>query len=335
MNKAELLSTIEEFRNEISGNSVNCRLIDPWFISRTDKHAPPMYKKLTIGYEVNSDDEYLLIIKTYSKNRKTNRLAKEIICRVGEGRVERMYVGKSRPKLLIGHIRPFNKKNLPVSLGSSVSNGSLGYGTIGGFVKTNEGKKALLTCGHVLYDKSYKQVYSPAFTKKNILQRNKRYVGDIDAYHYPKMDIKNLIDASTAVLLDHVPTTLNKIQSECQFKGKQVQPISHDVEIGTGELAYKIGAKLPFKVGSFAGKHYDVKINGFLFDELYAINDKIGIFAKPGDSGSLAFIEQNGSLFGLGIVVGEAIISGGRSSVKQTYICPLSKILDILDVSFV
>lgn len=335
MNKKEALSIIDEFRNEFSGESFSYKLIDPWFISKVDKQNTPIYKKLTIGYEVNSNDEYLLIIKTYSKNRKTNRLAKEIICRIGEGRVERMYVGKSRPKLLIGHIKPFSKKDLPVSLGSSVSNGSSGYGTIGGFVKTKEGKKALLTCGHVLYDKSFRQVYSPAPVRRSILQRNKRYVGDIDAYHYPKMDIKNLIDASTAVLLENVPTTLNKIQSECLFKGKQVHPISHDVEIGTGELAYKIGAKLPFKVGSFAGKHYDVKINGFLFDELYAINDKIGIFAKPGDSGSLAFIEHNGSLFGLGIVVGEAIISGDRSSVKQTYICPLSKILDILDVSFV
>lgn len=334
MNKENALNIIDEFRKEKSGKVQKCKLVDPWFITNVLEHNPPIYKKLTIGYEVNVNNEYTLILKIFSKNRKTNRLAKEILCKIGEGRIERMYAGKSKPKLLLG----FNRQsinNLPVSLGSSVSNEFSGYGTVGGFVMFNGQRKALLTCGHVLQNISYKQVYSPAPFKRNSLFNNKRHVGDIHSHFHPNRNIRNIIDASTAVLFDHIPTTLNVIQSECQFKGKLVKPISNNTEINTGELTYKIGARLAFKIGVFAGIHYDVKINGFLFDELYAINDKVGTFAKPGDSGSLAFIEQNGVLLGLGIVVGEATIRDGRSSVKQTYICPLSKILNILNASFV
>lgn len=334
MEKVKVIQIIEKFRNEISGNSDKIEIVDPWFVNN-NKTEVPVYKKLSIGYNVKNEGDYEIILKTFSKNRKTNRLALEILNRIGDGRIERLFSGKSKPSFLIG--KKNYKKEQFVTLGSSVSNQFNSYGTIGGFVKTKENKLAILTCAHVLKDSSQTTVYSPAPKKNSNHKKIHRQVGIIHKHHLPSSVYKtNYIDASSTILFENIPIKPNIITYTCKFKGKIIKPIQNDKErIDRGELIYKLGAKISYKVGSYVGLH-DVEIDGISFSELHTVNDKIGSFAKPGDSGSLGFIEQNGSLFGLGLVVGYAYVAGYRKSyIKQTYICPINRILDDLEVSFI
>jgi hypothetical protein len=334
MNKEQALEIISTLKKEISERSLNYKFLNPWFLtSGYDK--VPVYKRIAFGYTVNDKDQYEIIVKIFSKNGKTRRFAREIIEKIGEGRVERIFSGKIRPVLLLGLDNKI-KNNQPVSIGASVSNDHYNYGSIGGFVKNADGNELLLTCGHVLKDKKLNHVYSPALRRKISKSHYARKVGEIHHHHLPCINNPNLIDASTAIIYDHIETAKNTILHDCEFRGKTIKPIPNDFRIPPkGTIVYKLGVHHLFKIGSFIGL-LDFHIGRHKFYDMYAINNKIGEFAAPGDSGSMVCIEQNGELLGLGIIVGQQPSEDdGGEACYQTFVCPLNRILETLKVSLI
>jgi hypothetical protein len=57
-------------------------------------------------------------------------------------------------------------------------------------------------------------------------------------------------------------------------------------------------------------------------------------FAKPGDSGSALYQEASRTVFGLHIASGEITRKDGRTkrTVKVSYACPISKVMDIYEL---
>jgi len=87
----EITDIIDQLRYELSGKCQNPEYVDQWLFNSSEKISVPVYKRITLGYVQKDPDNYELIIKTFTKNSKTNRLANEIIEKIGTGKVERNF----------------------------------------------------------------------------------------------------------------------------------------------------------------------------------------------------------------------------------------------------
>jgi len=330
------LKIIEDFRKEYNCESHLTTLIDPWFSNNISNNRP-IYKKMSIGYCFTEDNKYEIVIKLFTKNKKTKRLALDFLKKVGGGRIERNTFAKVSSNFLLGNKNNFEQDL--VCLGSSVSFKKSSYGTIGGFVKTKDDRIALLTCGHVLNPGilNKKKVFSPAHKAGKNSNFKPTEVAIVHRSNPPLKNKINNIDASIAILNDTTDTYSNTIHFDCQFKEKKIESFNPSLENLKENIdVYKIGSNKPFSIGRFIGVFNDVEICGFKFDELYVANNKIGEFAIPGDSGSIVFIENSDKLLGLGIVIGRGIRIDDSKKVFnfETYICPLNKIMNEFNVDY-
>jgi hypothetical protein len=326
---------INDFRQEYKCESNQNKLIDPWFNTYTP-YNKPVYKKMSIGYCITNDNKYEIVIKLFTRNKKTKRLALQFLQKVGGGRIERNTFAKAGCNFLKGS--KSNQKDDLLSLGSSVSFKNSSYGTIGGFVKTKDDRIALLTCGHVLNSGllNRKKVFSPAHKAGEKSNFKPTEIAIVHRSNPPQRNTTNNIDASTAILNETVNSSLNTIYFDCQFRGKKIELFNPSLgELRENIDVFKIGASKPFSIGKFEGVFNDVEIRGYKFEELYVVNNKVGEFAIPGDSGSIAFIEQSDKLLGLGIVIGRGIrIDSSKIFNYETYICPLNTIINELNVDY-
>jgi hypothetical protein len=329
MKKETILELVRCLRDELYGKKKLHYISDSWIIKSNTDYIP-VYKRLSFGYKVDQNNNYELIIKIYSKNNRTRKVAKDILDKVIEGRIERVYSDKFEATFLLSKNKLQANNKYSLSLGSSVSNYRKNYGSIGAFVTNKNGEHLILTCAHVLKNKEQNIVYSPLPKRKIFSSHIEGRIGEIYHHYLPNKNlIPNYIDASTVLLDSEIDSHKNVILHSCKFEGRKIIPISDDFTVPEGTNVYKLGVNHLFKIGVYANKT-DFHIKRHVFHSMHSISEKIGRFSLPGDSGSMVFIEQNDVLFGLGIIVGYEIQNG----IRNTCVCPINRVLETFELSF-
>lgn len=97
---------------------------------------------------------------------------------------------------------------------------------------------------------------------------------------------------------------------------------------------YKLGCSSLIRWGVYAEFTKEFFIQRHRFRDFIIIDEVEGYLAFKGDSGGPAFIEMNGNLYCIGIVVGAYVvqIDQTRRGQVKVAVCPIHRILDKMNL---
>lgn len=148
---------------------------------------------------------------------------------------------------------------------------------------------------------------------------------------------RNRSDSAVALLLKKIDFGIpNQVPKKFPFKGQVIHhtPDSGDL-LSRDKIVYKIGRTTGFTTGKVSAVALDnvpvITNEGYevLFDDVIEINwlSNRQPFSKPGDSGSIVFIEEKGKLLAVGLHFAGGIRKIEGKEIGISYSCNIDTVL--------
>lgn len=326
MNKKEITEIVNTLNAELYSKGIKRHYIDEWFIGHSPVKNKLCYRRISFGIRAESQSNYQLIIRIYTRTKKVYRLANKIVEKLGYGIIERV-ISKRAVNLLSNKV------------GSSVSCKKRKQGTIGAFVLDTNGNEGFITAGHVLPESCTKgtiKAYSPSL--KSVSLRKSRECGYVVETHPPVE--KNITEIDIALAISNKTGNTNVI-TRGKYKNKKIeQPLSGYQPPRNSKL-HKLGKNFKTKSGVYNGDGFNIPLDEYVFRHVMTIKSSNPEFCKGGDSGAIVFSEDKdtGKLIAIGTVVAEKRISTSRifKHLNYTELCiiPIEKSLNALKVKLI
>ena len=317
---------------------------------------PKTDQRLAIGGRRREGDNYDLVIRAQNVAGRAVTRAKQIIERIRKEYGEKQGIDyaviknritvpsqkavaetTARSSIGIKHLRP-------LSIGYSIGHRDGGPGTIGIFASADNGVAAV-SCNHVLALVNEANpgnwIYQPG--PPDLPSESQYRIGKLADFRELTRNGSNYIDAAYCILENNVDTSENIISSEsgAPDAGKAFDTVIDPFDLNLDQRIAKIGRTTGYT--SEPAANVSVGINDVTieipgagnhrFDNMIEIewSDGRRPFAKPGDSGSALYQEGDRTVFGLHVASGEITrkIDGAQRTVKVSYACPMSQVMDI------
>lgn len=305
--------------------------------------------RLSIGYSEKNTNDFVLKFRVQKEGSFAHSQALKFKEKArGEAdigiisKIEVPFV--STNKKLREIYRKYIKNPKPLHLGSSVGHANSGSGSLGVFIQNKNGHDGFLSCCHVLAlcgnarEKDF--VYHPGRTDKIRLTHTDR-VGQLENFNVFSVH-GNDIDCAYATILANVNYEGNIIPKfskvPANLIGQRLGPLVTSNQITGLDTVAKIGKSSGYSEGFVNAKDLDdimveMPSHGSIkFHKLMEIRGNFGNpFTLPGDSGSLVFMKNGLSPFGIHFASG-FLKEDGRT-FKVSYCCDLQDSLNTLNVS--
>jgi hypothetical protein len=220
----------------------------------------------------------------------------------------------------------------PLRPGLSVAHPSVTAGTLGGFVRTGDGR-AILSNNHVLAASDTAILGDPVLQPGPV---DAGLMGDrvatLTAFVHFRDDAPNTVDAAVAVLDDGVEADPGALPG-----GPLTGAVPDGPEIDPDEAVEKVGRTS----GHTSGRISAVEVDGVAvqydsglhrFDDQIEIEGDAGAFSAGGDSGSVIWRSRDRAPLAL-LFAGST--QGGHSGAGVTFANPLSTVLRQLDAEWI
>jgi hypothetical protein len=230
----------------------------------------------------------------------------------------------------------------PLEIGYSIGHLDGGAGTLGSFVELANGHPGLLSNNHVLalfnYAERKDYIYQPGRQDVRPQLATNR-IAKLENFVPLSRTERNPIDAAIAAILDDMSFRGNVIPSGIYHpkQGSKLK-IGDPLNLTAGTVVNKIGRTTGFTRGLVKAIALDnvpvrTQIGNLMFDDTIEIewfsNSKP--FTKPGDSGSVVFVEDDLRVIGLHFAGGQ--IQRGARTYGVSYSCNIRTVLDAFGVS--
>lgn len=243
----------------------------------------------------------------------------------------------------------------PLHIGMPISHRDNACGTLGAFVLNENNELCLLSCNHVLAgngrfinnnDQTTKEIYHPGNTRKSYAGSN-RHIANVEYWKPLKEGKENFSDSAYARLLGEIESLGNVVPKGFgfQFEGEPIYIASPYMSLEEGTKVYKIGYATGFTTGIIKARSKKlVSIGSHTFSNLIEVewlSDDIP-FSMNGDSGSMAFIEWDNSLYAIGMVLA-GINPNDKKLIKRlkdnnitpfSYLCNMDSVLNESNVTY-
>jgi hypothetical protein len=243
-----------------------------------------------------------------------------------------------------------NNNAIKLQIGHSISHRNYSKGTIGAFVKDEKQRICLLSCNHVLAQngelvdlsipETSIEVYHPGNSRDSLGTRD-GHVANVVGY-LPLNADGNQSDSAYASILDNIPYSGNVIPDGFPFAGQPIYQQPRDFVLQPGTVIYKIGSNTQFTSGKFARFEKGIRIRQHKFDHVIKViwSSFDEPFSLMEDSGSLAFVNDNGTLYAIGMVFAGFNKMGDIEKLRKldvlpySYLCSLNYTLKANDLEY-
>lgn len=306
---------------------------------------PKKESRLAVGYSKRKKNNYWLELRVQMGMGAAYRRAEDIkeMAR-GEANIEIVPIVEVPPRKNVpvkGRIR-LTRKLRPLEIGCSIGHLDGGAGTLGAFVELRDGRPALLSNNHVLalfnHAETGDYVYQPG--RQDV---RRQLAGNRIARLYNFVPLsrsqRNHVDSAIAVIRDDISFHGNVIPIGLRHpKQGKILKLGDPLSLTAGTKVSKIGRTTGFRQGvvkAIALDNVSVRtpIGNLMFDDTIEIewlpNKKP--FSKPGDSGSVVFVEDDLSVIGLHFAGGHKKNNSRRIGVS--YSCNIRTVLKDYGVS--
>lgn len=348
MNKAQLKKIKKNLIEQIFEYSEPSTLTDGLQTKPKNLFDQKANRRISLGQSVDADGDYTLELRVHKKRGLAYTNALKIKEAYKDVNIE-VYDHVNVPSVGLNddsvQLQQFKR---PIFPGFSISTLDDGAGTIAGFVENKDGTH-LLSCNHVIAklgevdmkSKVQRQIYQPAVQDHPNFD-NDNIVAELSKYAPIAQTAPNEIDAAIAILNDENQLGGNVVPNGFTFGGREIEPLPKGYEIPKGTIVYKIGRTTGLTSGELSGLSFDL-VTVSIGKKPYNFNNVIEIswlesskpFSKQGDSGSIAFIEDNDKLYAIGMVFAAGRKKIGKDYVGITLLCTLKDILRRLKVTWV
>jgi transposase len=217
-----------------------------------------------------------------------------------------------------------------------------GAGTLGAFVELEDGRPALLSNNHVMalfnYAETDDYIYQPG--RQDVLRQLARNrIARLYEFVPLSRTQRNHVDSAIAVIRDDISFNGNIVPTGLRHpkQGKMLK-LGDPLSLTAGTVVSKIGRTTGFRQGlvkAIALDNVSVRtpIGNLMFDDTIEIEwlpDKKP-FSKPGDSGSVVFVEDDLSVIGLHFAGGHK--QNGARRIGVSYSCNIRTVLKDYGVS--
>lgn len=309
---------------------------------------------MSVGFSRHGQDDYHLELRIDGNSLAAQRMAKAIKNKApGEvhvGVVEFLNV-PSLSDLIEGvqasaPTAVYSSPARPLHIGTSISHGSGGVGTLGAFVLDAHNREALVSNCHVLAlagtaDANDRGIYQPG--RQDVPQEQLRgghAIATLCDHTTFSAVGSNYLDAAYAILNEGIEHSGNVVPPDCPGKGNRIDAVIEYDQLGPNQRVAKVGRTTGYTTGVVHAFGVDERIINIpphgnrRFDDLLEIwwDSLDEPFAKPGDSGSLIYLPDPRQAVALHFAGGVLNINGQRVGVS--YACSLSRLLEIFDLTF-
>jgi hypothetical protein len=301
---------------------------------------PKIEARLAVGYSKIKKSNYQLELRVQRGKGTAYRRALELkeMAR-GEANIEVVPVIEVPPRKKVpekGRVR-LTQRVRPLEIGISIGHLDGGAGTLGAFVELKDGRPAILSNNHVMarFNKAElgDYIYQPGQQDvRRQLARNR--IARLHDFVPLSRTLRNHVDSAIALIRDDVTFRGNIIPSGVRHsRPGELLKLGNPLKLPANTVVSKIGRTTGFRQGLVKAIALDnvpvrTPIGNLLFDDTIEIEwlpDKKP-FSKPGDSGSLVFIEEDLAAIGLHFAGGQ--IKRGAKRIGVSYSCNIRTVLE-------
>jgi hypothetical protein len=286
-------------------------------------HLIDLPSPIALGISINGINDFRLAVRIQRSNSAIDFIVKGIIERA-KGEVDVRRVGE-----VFKLSGPLVSRTRPLLIGYSVG-GAQTTGTVGGFVKTKDGKICILSNNHVLANENDSKIEDPIIQPGSADngQTPADLVARLTDFVPLNLTDVNLMDCAIAALEPGIAPDPKILQGLGNLAGIRT------AEVATGTVVAKIGRTTGLTKGSVTAFEVDGILPRYAagiltFNQQIEIaSAEAGHFASTGDSGSLVV---DGDNLAVGLLFA-ATAFGGQNGYGLTYATPISRVLQKLNV---
>jgi hypothetical protein len=306
---------------------------------------PKKESRLAVGYSRRKKNDYWLELRVQRGKGTAYRRAEEVkkLAR-GEANIEIIPVIQVPPRKDVPETgrRRLTRRTRPLHIGCSIGHLDGGAGTLGAFVELKDGSPAILSNNHVMalfnYAETRDYIYQPGRQDVRRQLAGNRIARLKDFVPLSRAQ-RNQVDSAIAVLREDISYHGNIIPKGLRHpKHGSTLKLGDPLDLTAGTVVNKIGRTTGFTRGivkAIALDNVSVRtpIGNLMFDDTIEIewfsNKKA--FSKPGDSGSVVFVEDDLSVIGLHFAGG--YLKRGAKKIGVSYSCNIRTALQDYGVS--